>query len=215
MHRSLFLLRVRVYPYFSECGLTVSSGQARTPMTVTRHTHPNRLGFSLIEVLVAMGAVTVGVLALMAVFITGTRSNQHGADLSRATYYARKISETVRQDGLAFSFSTIPPDEASGLNDPPNLFRALDDQPPANVFRNLRIPLLNEDGSPRLGQDQQPMFDPGDEKFRRNIRIQRAHDSLSDYRYQLLWLDVTIRWQGGKSGDGLRRVQIRSLLKTS
>ena len=172
-------------------------------------------GFSLIEVLVAMGVMAVGILALMAVFITGTRSNQHGAELSRATYYARKIAEIIREDGLAFSTGTIPPNAASGLNNPVGTFVPLTAAPPANVFLNIRLPLLNDDGTARVDGTGNPVLDPGDNRYERSIQITRASNTATDYNFSILVMDVTVRWQGGKAGDGMRRVSLRTLLKSN
>jgi len=171
-------------------------------------------GFSIIEVLIAIGVVATGILALMAVFITGTRSNQHGEDLSKAVYYARRISEIVRANGLAFKEATIPPPQSSGINDPAGVFKPLNDDPPLQLA-NVRVPRIDpETGLPLIDAFGEPRLDPGDDKFERNIMIRRLNNSSSDFRYNLLVMDVTVQWVGGRSGDGMRHVKITSLLKS-
>ena len=172
----------------------------------------SRKGFSLIEVLIAIGVVATGVMALMAVFITGTRSNQHGQDLSRATFYARKVTEIIRANGLAFTTGTIPPNASSGINDPVGTFRPLNAEPAK--FSNILLPKVDLDGNPILDAMGDPIPDPADEKFERSIQIARASLAPSDYNYNILKMDVTIRWVGGKVGDGKRKVQISSMLKS-
>ncbi|MCA9778122.1 MAG: hypothetical protein KC800_15440 [Candidatus Eremiobacteraeota bacterium] len=168
----------------------------------------------MIEVLIAIGVVSTGILALLAVFVTGTRSNQHGEDLSKAVYYARRISEIVRANGLAFNEATIPPPQASGINDPAGVFKPLNSDPPIQLA-TIRAPKLNRDtGLPELNGSGDPVPDPGDDKFERNIMIRRSNNSPADFRYNLLTMDVTVRWVGGRSGDGMRHVKITSLLKS-
>jgi type II secretory pathway pseudopilin PulG len=176
-------------------------------------------GFSIIEVLIAIGVVATGVLALMAVFITGSKSNQHGKDLSKAMFYARKISEIVRADGLAFVQATFPPNAASGLNDPVGTFRPLIAEPPANKFVGIRAPQLDVD--PNTGVVTvvvdglgDPVPDSTDDKFERSIQMNRASNNANDYNYDLILMDVHVRWIGGKQGDGIRRVKVTSLLKS-
>jgi len=170
-------------------------------------------GFSLIEVLIAIGVVSVGILALLAVFITGTRSNQHGQDLSRATFYARKITEIIRVQGMAAlgALGPIPPNASSGLNDADGVFRPLND-PPTGFFGQIYLPKLDNDGVVVLdGGNAVPNLN--DTKYERNIQISRASDEPSDYNFSLLSLSVTVRWRGGRSGDGFRQTNLVSLLK--
>lgn len=163
-----------------------------------------RLGFSLIEVLVAIGVVATGILALLAVFITGTRSNEHGEDLSRATFYARKVLEIIRSESLAYiAEPTIPPPTSSGVNDGANTWRALNAAPVH--FSQIRA--LNDKGT----------VDVRDDKFERNIRMRRASNVAADYNYRLVIVDVTIRWKSIKSnvkgGSGHRQVKMSSIVK--
>lgn len=170
-------------------------------------------GFSILEVLIAIGVVATGILALMAVFITGSRSNQHGEDLSKAVFYARKVTEVVRVNALAFTNLPGVPDAASGLNDPVGTFRPLTDAP--IQFARIRTPKLTEDAGGNiivvtdgLGQ---AVPDVADDKFERSIQLNMRN--TGDYDDGLIDMDVTIRWVGGKTGDGLRRVKLSSLLK--
>lgn len=194
------------------------------------HREPDRFrktrawrGVTLIEILVAIGAASVGILALMAVFITGTRSNQHGEDLSRATYYARKITETIRQDNLAFNdvvgaTVVIPPSAVNGMNDPDGVFRPLNYRGSSGLgpiqLGQIRRADLNPDGTVRLNAGV-PVLVAADEKFERNIQIRRASNTPTAYNYNVLIMDVTVRWRGGKVGDGYRRTKVTSLLRQS
>lgn len=163
-------------------------------------TSRSRLGFSLVEVLIAIGVVATGILALLAVFITGTRSNEHGEDLSRATFYARKVLEIVRSESLAYvAEPTIPPPVGSGLNDNAATWRALDAAPVQ--FSQIRT--RNTNGS----------LDVRDNKFERNIQMRRAGTSAADYNYNLVIIDVKIRWKSIKSGSGHRQVKVSSIVK--
>ena len=186
---------------------------ARPAEAGVRHKRHHRGGFSLIEVMVAIAVVGIGLLALIAVIVTGTRSNLHGEQLSRATFYARRISESIRQDGLAFSFATIPPSAADGLNDPDGTFRPLNYATPARLS-TIRIPLLDATGQVVMTAGQ-PALVPADDKFQRNIQTRRASTDPTAYNFSVLILDVTVRWQGGKTGDGMRKVKITSMLKPS
>lgn len=159
----------------------------------------------------------------MAVFITGTRSNQHGEDLSRATYYARKISETIRQDNLAYQDDSggavvIPPRASSGMNDPSGVYRPLDYRGSSGAgpiqLAHIRLGEVNEDGTLRVVNGA-PVLLSGDTKFQRNIRIRRSSNTTTAYNYNILIMDVTIRWRGGKVGDGWRRSKLTSFLRQS
>ena len=162
--------------------------------------------------MVAIAVVGIGLLALVSVMVTGTQSNQHGADLSRATYYARKIVETIRQDGLAFTSAPALPNAASGINDPVGTFRKLNVSPPSK-FSNILTPQLDSAGNAVVDALGQPMPVPGDSKFERSIQITRSTNVTTAYNYNILNCTVTVRWQGGKSGDGMRKVTITSFLK--
>lgn len=154
--------------------------------------------------LIAIGVVATGILALLAVFITGTRSNEHGEDLSRATFYSRKILEIVRSESLAYiEEPTIPPSSTSGLNDGADTWRALDAAPVH--FSQIRA--LNDDG----------VVDTRDDKFERNIRMRRASNSAADYNYDLVVVDVTVRWKSLQSNlkgaTGHRQVKVSAIVK--
>lgn len=174
-------------------------------------------GFSVIEVLIAIGVVATGILALMAVFITGTRSNQHGENVSRAVFYGRKLSEVIRANGLAYSLvpGVVPPPASTRINDNPGEFRPLDENtnPPSPHMASIRLPQLDVDGNPISDGMGGIKLDPADDKFERNIQMERASNTVGDYNYNLLRMKVTIRWVGGRTGDGLRQVQVDSLLK--
>ena len=85
--------------------------------TLSRARRGRRRGFSLIEVLFAIGVMAIGLLALFAVFVTGTRANAYGKHTAEATNHARQILEIIRSRGLAFQAGALPPGPTSGFND--------------------------------------------------------------------------------------------------
>lgn len=194
----------------------------RSIAAVNRPGRSSDRGVNLIEVIVAIGVTSVGILALMSVFITGTRSNQHGEDLSRATYYARKITETIRQDNLAFTQGgatpTVPPPADTGLNDADGQFFPLNYRGAGGLgpteLGQVQLAQINANGTLRLVAGN-PVPVAADEKFQRNIQITRASTDATAYNFDVLVMNVTIRWQGGKAGDGMRRVKITSMLRQS
>lgn len=169
-----------------------------------------RNGFSLIEVLIAIGVIAVGVLALLAVFITGTRSNEHGAVLSDGIYYARKITEFVRANNLAFADpgGQVPPPASSNVNDPDGVWRALDASPMFDIRRRV----VDDDGVVVMEGGVEKLV-AGDDKFERHIEMERASNNAADYNYNNVVVDVSIRWKDGKTTQGYHRVNLQTLVR--
>lgn len=67
-----------------------------------------RDGFTLIEVAVATAIVGVGVAALMACLVAGTRTNRAGQELAQAVFLIQEIREWT----LKLPFSDPDPDDA-------------------------------------------------------------------------------------------------------
>ena len=155
--------------------------------TLSRHPRrARRRGFSLIEVLFAIGVMAVGLLGLFAVFITGTRANAFGKHTAEATNHARQVLEIIRSRGLAFKTGSMPPNSSSGFNDGTTQ-KALNATPP------LEMSML-----------------PNTTQFKRNIVTRRASNVPAAYNYDLLECTVTISWE--ERGTP-RSVEVTSLLK--
>lgn len=147
-----------------------------------------RRGFSLVEVLFAIGVVAIGLLALMSVFITGQRANTYGKNLSDATNHARQIMEIIRSRGLAFKTGQVPPNAASGFNDGTTR-KALNATPP------LQMAMM-----------------PDEPRFTRTITTVRASNQASSYLYSMLICTVTVYWE---ERGVIKSISISSLLKGS
>lgn len=79
-------------------------------------------GLTLAEVLVALSLVAVSALALLAIFISGTRMMKQSTDITMATDVGREFLETVKFDG----FGAMTPGHYDGrvptASDPVTLF---------------------------------------------------------------------------------------------
>jgi type II secretory pathway pseudopilin PulG len=143
-------------------------------------------GFSLVEVLFAIGVMAVGLLGLFSVFVTGMRANAFGKHTAEATNEARQILEIIRSRGLAFKTGSMPPNQASGFNDGTN-----------QVAINATPPL------------QMAMI-PTNSQYKRSITTKRASNDPSSHLYNLLEITVTVHWE--ERGTP-RSVSVTSLLK--
>lgn len=65
---------------------------------MNKHRRP-ACGLTLVEVLVALSLITIAVLALMAIFLAGTRMMRQATDVTMATDVGREFLETVKYDG--------------------------------------------------------------------------------------------------------------------
>lgn len=61
---------------------------------------------TLVEVLVAVGVLSVGILGLISTFIYGTQATKHGVLMSEANNHARQLVAQIRINN--FPFSTTP-----------------------------------------------------------------------------------------------------------
>lgn len=143
-------------------------------------------GFSLVEVLFAIGVAAVGLLGLASVFITGMRANTFGKHTAEATNHARQTLEIIRSRGLAFKTGTMPPGPASGFNNGATRV-ALNATPP------LQLAML-----------------PADTRYQRSIACKRASSDPDSYLYHYLLITVSIHWE--ERGTP-RSVSVSGLLK--
>lgn len=66
-----------------------------------------RQGFTLIEVMVSLGVMTISAMALMSMQGQATRANAHARDMTTAAQVAQTVIERLKMDGLAWT--TITP----------------------------------------------------------------------------------------------------------
>jgi type II secretion system protein I len=68
-----------------------------------------RQGFTLIEVMVALGVMTISAMALMSMQGQATRANGHARDMTTAAQIAQTVIERLKLDALAWT--TITPSD--------------------------------------------------------------------------------------------------------
>ena len=69
-------------------------------MVKSIHTHQRHSGFTLIEVLITIIVVSIGLLGLAGLQISGLRANMSSEDRSKATLLANDIAERIRTNSL-------------------------------------------------------------------------------------------------------------------
>jgi hypothetical protein len=92
----------------------------------------SKRGFSLAEIILAFGIVTVALLSLVAVFLSGLKLATHSRDLSAANEVGHHVLEAVKrnvqQSGFAylpagtFSFDGRPTSSTPAVGTPPATF---------------------------------------------------------------------------------------------
>ncbi len=161
----------------------------------------SRRGLNLVELVVSIGVVSIGLMALMAVLVASQRAAAHGATLSEATGHARHILELIRSDNeLAFpgGNSIDLPVGDTGLND--DLGGREPWELTAADFNSL--PLLDTPvGVPPEQRGLSGLRDPGapeaeweGQRFRRTIQASRLSEETSTYRFGLRKFTVTVYW---------------------
>lgn len=130
-----------------------------------------------------MVVLAVGILGVFASFSFSIESTRHGAHLSEAVSYNRQIIELIRVRNLPF-MEDLPPPESSGLNDP-------------ETETWTRLPALN---ALPFANDL-----PENTGFRRSIQVRRVSNDVSDYRYQIAEITVTVYWM---ENGRLRKVRM-------
>ncbi len=115
-------------------GQSVLDQRGRTE-SPPRSVQPACLGFSLVELVIAMAILSVGIVGAMRVFPVGLRASQHAEMSSRAAFAAQRTIESLKltpwdelKDGQAsvqdqgFQITTrIAPEQPVGLADPTRL----------------------------------------------------------------------------------------------
>jgi prepilin-type N-terminal cleavage/methylation domain-containing protein len=128
-------------------------------MSARRRAGQRRQGFTLIEVMVSLGVMTVGAMAILALQQQSIRSNAHARQLTIATEIAERWAERFKQD--AQSWNTVG--LASGtpnavdvlsrtkwlkqITNKPNEFQRIEDldEPVSNAFdyQGFDVPSVN------------------------------------------------------------------------
>jgi type II secretion system protein I len=72
-----------------------------------------RQGFTLVEVMVSLGVMTIGAMALIAMQQQATRANVHARDMTMAMQIAQNVLERLKIDGVAWT--TVTPTSTDDL----------------------------------------------------------------------------------------------------
>ena len=116
----------------------------------------NRIGFSLIEVVIALAILSVGVFGAMRVFPVGLRASQRSELISRASLTAARTWESPKLQALApDAWETLG--DVSWPSEGPFEIRAMVDQPsvdgladPARLKRIVVTVSWTQEGRPRM-----------------------------------------------------------------
>ena len=74
----------------------------------------NTKGFTLIEIVISLGILLIGILAVLALFPVGFDSASRSADLTKATIYAQDRMEEIKR--LGYPVAAVP--SATAFSDP-------------------------------------------------------------------------------------------------
>jgi prepilin-type N-terminal cleavage/methylation domain-containing protein len=75
-------------------------------MSIYRKSHKIKRGFTFVEILLAIFIVGVGVLPVLTVFLTGTRTIESGGVIFQVAVAAQNLMDTVRSD--SFIWEVVP-----------------------------------------------------------------------------------------------------------
>jgi len=80
------------------------ASEIRTPHSALR----NRDGFTIIEILLAIGILAIGITSVLFLFTMGTRSHQRALDRTRAAMLAETVANQLQTDfGPAYAVNNI------------------------------------------------------------------------------------------------------------
>ncbi|MDD5546659.1 MAG: prepilin-type N-terminal cleavage/methylation domain-containing protein [Candidatus Omnitrophica bacterium] len=74
----------------------------------------NAKGFTLIEIVISLGILMIGILAVLALFPVGFDSASRSADLTKATIFAQDRMEEIKR--LGYPVAAVP--SATAFSDP-------------------------------------------------------------------------------------------------
>lgn len=145
---------------------------------------PRRVGFTLVEILIAVAVLSVGILGTLSALAFGVNAVKMGDRTSEATNLARQIVEFVRLNasnigGVDIFEDTLP----SSLNEADSTRTAMDATPleglnfdaDLNYTRNIQVTFPN---NPDIAQIRVRVFwdERGNEKFVELIATQGDDD---------------------------------------
>lgn len=84
--------------------------------------HTNKKGYTLIELLVALGVMTVGLIPLVVLVGTGLLTGSRSSRISRDVILAEKLAENIKMR-LSNDFNSIPNGTGTGAFDDATDFR--------------------------------------------------------------------------------------------
>ncbi len=126
-------------------------------------------GFSLLELLITVGVVSLGLLGLVSVLAYGVKASRSSEMSSLAMGHSIHLIELIRSRNLGFSSGAVPPSGYSGLNDLPHERRALDAWPFQSDFE-------------------------ADSAFQRCLSIRRVGDDAEEYDHEVLLIRAEVFW---------------------
>jgi prepilin-type N-terminal cleavage/methylation domain-containing protein len=91
-----------------------------------------RQAFTLVEVMVSLGVMTVGALAIIGMQQQATRANVHARTLTVATQIAQNVIERLKLEGLTWNTVTVPTQDLlnapslAQINTSPGVFTKLE-----------------------------------------------------------------------------------------
>lgn len=140
-----------------------------------------RRGFSLSEILICVGVISIAFLGTFASLISSQRAVGVGQRMSVATGYCRQLCEIVRARGLAYSTGTLP---ASGSD------------------------LQTAPGVTSTPLNQGAAFSalPNDDRYTRSINTVRVANN--GFGYNLYRVTVAVYWQEGKRQNKVSMVTL-------
>lgn len=97
-----------------------------------------RQGFTLVEVMVSLGVMTIGAMSLIAMQQQATRANVRARDVTMATQIAQNVIERLKIDGVAWT--TVTPGSTADLQNT-RILRQIAGATPGSF---MALPLLTE-----------------------------------------------------------------------
>ena len=145
-----------------------------------------RVGFSLLEVVIAVSVLSIAVLGVMSAMTYSVTQQNHAELVPVAAYYAQQIMEDIKINRRHTSVAAPGvPSAASGMNSPTLV--PIDDPPFTAVFNRVRD--TNGDN----------LIDGNDafvnlERYQRSVTMTRLSNNPANYRYNMIRVLVTVAW---------------------
>lgn len=163
-----------------------------------------RVGFSLLEVVIAVSVLSIAVLGVMSAMTYSVTQQNHAELVPVAAYYAQQIMEDIKINRRHTSVAAPGvPSPASGMNSATLV--PIDDPPFTAVFNRVR----DTNGDNLIdGNDAFVNLD----RYQRSVTMTRLSNNPAHYRYNLIQVVVTIAWpENSGVGDQGANVVTRRL----